>query len=79
MFATWGLAQPITIKSLDTEYVITREYLLMEFSCCLFQESKKHLSQLASLGALGPLVEDISSENQQEEGSSSSSQDGKAL
>ena len=32
----------------------------------LLKESKKHLGQLASLGALGALVDDIASENQQE-------------
>ena len=42
-----------------------REYLNHPTNL-LLKESKKHLGQLASLGALGPLVEDLASENQQE-------------
>ena len=41
-----------------------------------FKESKKHLGQLASLGALGPLVEDIASENQHEYEPDGSNQEG---
>eukprot|EP00794_Sanderia_malayensis_P006796 gene6796-7562_t len=48
----------------------------LENSEVLDEESKKHLSQLASLGALGSLVDDISSENKHPLPSDFSSQDG---